>query len=399
MKPCVLHIGPIPPEAGGDAAGGIATHLWDLAGQFRDRGWRVSVFAGTDRSFHREGIEIIGLPRRGPLGKLKRSVRILAGRHRTTFAPLGWEARLRAAYLADILRGAVAAARPDLIHLHSLSNTAGLSLAALRLPVPVAATNYELWFPPGCSREPEVAARIAENTGGVIHISEYTRDRAIGLGVRCPEISRIIHIPVRKDRIPLLNRERMRGELGLEGKPAVFFYGTFQPVRKKGLDILIRAFVGNRTLRTGCRLVLRTGEDGAGYARERLRRSEIEVKIVEQVTREELAGYYTAADVFVMPSRSEGYGIAYVEALMAGTPSIGFHRTLGEIRKRMGTEVGALFDAENESAEDLGRKIESVLAASFDRQRLRETALMKLSWDNRFSDFENFYREVLDHGS
>jgi phosphatidyl-myo-inositol dimannoside synthase len=36
-----------------------------------------------------------------------------------------------------------------------------------------------------------------------------------------------------------------------------------------------------------------------------------------------LAELYSAADVFVMPSTGEGFGIAFLEAMASGTPAIG----------------------------------------------------------------------------
>jgi phosphatidyl-myo-inositol dimannoside synthase len=47
------------------------------------------------------------------------------------------------------------------------------------------------------------------------------------------------------------------------------------------------------------------------------------VKFVGQVTSEELPDYFRLADVFVMPSTGEGFGIAFLEALACGIPVIG----------------------------------------------------------------------------
>jgi phosphatidylinositol alpha-1,6-mannosyltransferase len=47
------------------------------------------------------------------------------------------------------------------------------------------------------------------------------------------------------------------------------------------------------------------------------------VQFVGQVSGEELPDYFRVADVFVMPSTGEGFGIAFLEALACGIPVIG----------------------------------------------------------------------------
>jgi phosphatidyl-myo-inositol dimannoside synthase len=47
------------------------------------------------------------------------------------------------------------------------------------------------------------------------------------------------------------------------------------------------------------------------------------VQFVGQVTGQELPDYFRLADVFVMPSTGEGFGIAFLEALACGIPVIG----------------------------------------------------------------------------
>ena len=47
------------------------------------------------------------------------------------------------------------------------------------------------------------------------------------------------------------------------------------------------------------------------------------VRFVGAVNRETLVDVYRAADLFVMPSTGEGFGIAFLEAMACGTPALG----------------------------------------------------------------------------
>ena len=67
---------------------------------------------------------------------------------------------------------------------------------------------------------------------------------------------------------------------------------------------------------------------GDGTDRQRLEKLALDLHVADHVsfagskTNEELAGYYSACDVFVMPSKNEGFGIVYLEAMAFGKPVI-----------------------------------------------------------------------------
>jgi glycosyltransferase involved in cell wall biosynthesis len=67
---------------------------------------------------------------------------------------------------------------------------------------------------------------------------------------------------------------------------------------------------------------------GDGDDRGRLERLAVDARVRDHVlfvgtkADEELAGYYQACDAFVMPSRSEGFGIVFLEAMSHGKPVI-----------------------------------------------------------------------------
>ena len=91
-------------------------------------------------------------------------------------------------------------------------------------------------------------------------------------------------------------------------------------VKEKGLDVLLQAWAEAGL--EGARLVL----VGDGPERDALEALAEKLEIRDGVQfagmQDELARYYAAADVFVMPSRTEGLPMALLEAGMAGRPVV-----------------------------------------------------------------------------
>jgi glycosyltransferase involved in cell wall biosynthesis len=119
------------------------------------------------------------------------------------------------------------------------------------------------------------------------------------------------------------SRGEARAELGIAPKGSVLlFIGNLVPV--KGLDVLIDA----------CSLLLRTGVRftchliGQGPLRSRLEARvaklglQENVKLLGSKPHHQLPTWFRAADIFVLPSRSEGLPTVLLEALASGTPFV-----------------------------------------------------------------------------
>ena len=93
----------------------------------------------------------------------------------------------------------------------------------------------------------------------------------------------------------------------------------------KGVDTLIHAI--SNLSKTGENVELKVV--GVGDDRERLRSMAAELRVSDRVhwlggvSDEELQQLYAACDVFAMPSRGEGFGIVFLEAMRHGKPCVG----------------------------------------------------------------------------
>lgn len=401
-KTRILYLGPLPPELGGEAAGGIATHAWELAVQAARHGFAPYFFGGRQDSFIKDGVRIIGRERGTKWSKAWKTIRFSkrVGRRRIkSISFLSFRERITVLYLAARLQHLLSSLHPDLIHLHSLLNPAGLSLTLLGLNCPLMVTNYELFLGSSQTGSLLIGRRILERISCMIHISRYTLDRARRLGVNYPKNEKVIYIPIHPERVTLLNRQQAKQELKLGAKKVVFFYGTYQPIKKKGLDLLLKAFADDDYLRRNCLLILRTAGEGLSYARRFLARESMDARILDWISWEKMVKYYNASDLFVMPSRSEGLGLVYLEALLAGTPVVGFPPTLSEIEDLAGIRVGEKFDAGRENCNELARKMREVLSSGWNREFLRDRISRAFRWEERFREYQQTYQEVLNDGA
>jgi D-inositol-3-phosphate glycosyltransferase len=108
----------------------------------------------------------------------------------------------------------------------------------------------------------------------------------------------------------------------------VLFVGRIQPL--KGLDVAVEAFVRIRAEIPDARLVIVGGPSGPNGVPEleRIRarvaelRLENRVEFVPSRPHEEIATYFRAADVLLVPSRSESFGLVAAEAQACGLPVV-----------------------------------------------------------------------------
>lgn len=106
-----------------------------------------------------------------------------------------------------------------------------------------------------------------------------------------------------------------------------------------------------------------------------------------------LRGYYEAADVFVMPSQQEGFGIVFLEAMAAGRPVVG---------AACGGATEAITDGETGFLVNYGdvAALESRLAALLSddrlRQRMGETGRRKVEAGHRFEQYRERLIAILE---
>jgi glycosyltransferase involved in cell wall biosynthesis len=102
------------------------------------------------------------------------------------------------------------------------------------------------------------------------------------------------------------------------------FLCVAMPQRRKGIDVLLsafeKAFDGNKNIELLIKFPYEPGRSKYDILMPKLPEN---VKLINaEYTEEQMADLYRSADCFVLPSRAEGFGLVYLEALSCGIPVI-----------------------------------------------------------------------------
>ncbi len=162
----------------------------------------------------------------------------------------------------------------------------------------------------------------ARNATRLITVSQYTKDDVIRTyGRRASEIT-VVHHGV---ALPAAvgTGERLRKRFGLPAR-FLLFVGSFQP--RKNIPRLLEAYEHLAADDAGAPGLVLVGGGGwkENHIVDRIRFSPraARIHVLRRVSREELAGLYREAEVFIFPSLSEGFGMPVLEAMAAGTPVV-----------------------------------------------------------------------------
>ncbi|WP_375512139.1 glycosyltransferase [uncultured Nostoc sp.] len=126
-------------------------------------------------------------------------------------------------------------------------------------------------------------------------------------GVNVP--IKVLHHGVDTQQFPLLNRYHSE----------VFTFGTFGDFSpRKGIDVLMRAFQDEFSPQESVRLLMKSSVKAAAYEV-----NDARIKFISGfMNQEALLKFLQELNVFILPSRGEGFGLCGLEAMSTGLPLI-----------------------------------------------------------------------------
>jgi D-inositol-3-phosphate glycosyltransferase len=209
----------------------------------------------------------------------------------------------------------------------------------------------------------------------------------------------VIPLGVDLDRFRPAEKQHARNALGLKDERIILFVGRIEPL--KGVDILINAAALLES-DVECTVLIVGGDDSTesrvtelrDLARER--GIEHRVAFVGAVDHATLPLYYNAADVCVVPSHYESFGLVAIEAMASGVPVVA---------SRVGGLTGTVKDGETGylipwlCPEPFAERIELLLENEPLRHNLGEAAreaMTRYRWENVASAVLQLYDSLTD---
>jgi N-acetyl-alpha-D-glucosaminyl L-malate synthase BshA len=219
---------------------------------------------------------------------------------------------------------------PDIIHVQSVTIAMPAYLAGkfLKKPYIVCGHGFDVYF--SWRFKKAISKLVLKNAHEVIALTENMKNDMQKIYNR--EILVIPNgIDIEKFTV-LPDKEKIRKELGVSNSDRVIiFIGNLRPI--KGVEFLVRAMNIIRQEEPNVRLILVGEGSQVDYLRNMVEELHLErcVVFTGEVSNEIVPSYLAASDIFVLPSLSEGFSIASLEAMACGLPIIA-------------TEVGVLPD-------------------------------------------------------
>lgn len=327
----VVHSNPMIEPGVGDA-GGMTVYVRQMARALAARGLAVDIFTRRDavdtpaETILFPGVVVRQIPAGAP-GLSKEQI--------PAYLP---------EFTANLLRFVGAAGlRYDLIHSHYWLSGRVASILSARWGVPFVHTFHTLGRVKNEGRahgepvEPDSRlrgeARVIAEADAIVASAPDEREWLVDLYAAHPERIHVIAPGVDHATFLPGDRDAAKDRLGLAGKRVLLFVGRLQPL--KGADTAIEALghliAWGRLARDEACLVIVGGASGAGGASEpeRLRRLVGDLDLVDAVRfvpaqpHGELPGFYQAAEVCLVPSHAESFGLVALEAQASGTPVVG----------------------------------------------------------------------------
>ena len=401
------HTSPLAPLGGADT-GGLNVYVRELARELAERGHLIDVFTRRSDPSTPEVVPLAELA--GPDGQPSaRLMTIDAG------PPAAVEKTELPSYLNEFEEGVAAfidrqGLTYDVLHSHYWLSGAAAERLKGRLGVPHIAMFHTLGEVKNRARiseqEPEVRTdaerAIAMQAERVVVASQD--EQQLLVRIYGADADRIAVVPcgVNLDLFRPNAKEDAREQLGLRDDDRILlFVGRIEPL--KGVDILLGAAAQLEDEDSGC-FVLIVGGDSSAKEGEvaHLRSLASELGIAERVSflgavdHERLPLFYSAADVCVVTSFYESFGLVVLEAMACGTPVVASRVGGLEVTVRDG-ETGYLIPWR--CPDPFAERLELLLGNEELRRAFGESAreeVERFRWGNVAEAVLALYRQVIE---
>lgn len=392
----ILVIGPIPKQFGGKEFGGIATHIYGFINESLRKDLKISLWYHKQAYKKRSvpvGLEVVD----NKFILLLKMIPCLTLFFHSKISFLNYKSRLILCYQYICLKEHLKKRRIDIIHVHSLQNTSTLALKLLGekyLKTPVVITDHGFWQLDVRPNRLKLLKINSEYAKKVIYISDFAYKHHQKYNF-CKDFKLIkIPNPIVFEKISLIEKSN--------SEKVLFFNGLTESVKRKGFPELIDAINSSNYLCKNIKLVAIVNENGENYIK--TIKTNFKYTLLPKLGWEDIKKIYLESDLMVLPSKSESFGLVYIEALMFGIPIVGFNEVVDEFKNVFKEYyIGESYNPEEDSPNHLAAQIVKALSTPFHTENVIKVVKENYSWDNKINDFIHLYellikKNVSNHG-
>lgn len=240
----------------------------------------------------------------------------------------------------------------SLTHAHYAFPTGVISLIGKRmLKIPYVVTVHGGDIDKMASKSPvieKMTKQILNEASSVIVVGEKLLADVTGrFGVPANHVE-VMSMGVDTSVFQPVSQQVSRERLGLDdGKEILLFVGNV--IREKGVLELVEAFHTLKTVQRQSSLYIMGSQKNQGFVEElKSRIDELQVEdihLIKPQAQQDLAQWMAAADVLVLPSYHEGFGLVALEAMAVGTKVVG--TDVGGLSYLLANQAGILVEPKN----------------------------------------------------
>lgn len=224
-------------------------------------------------------------------------------------------------------------------------------------------------------RPSRIIQKAVDGANLVTSISRFTRRKFLSWAAISPDKVKILPVTYHEVFRPGPKPEKLIQRYGLQEKKILLTVGRLSPLeRYKGHDKVIEALP--KIVEQCPEVVYVIAGDGGDKSRlETLAKEKgvsDKVFFIGYIPEEELPALYRMADVFVMPSAGEGFGIVFLEAAASGIPVVG-GREDGSVDALAEGKIGRVVETKN------ARELEQTILDSLRLPRAQNEEVKRFS--------------------
>lgn len=231
----------------------------------------------------------------------------------------------------------------------------------------------------------ETERDLAQNCHRIIASTEKEKGELVFHYHAAPERIGVIPCGVNLELFSPVDKALAKQQLGFSDSKIILFVGRIEPL--KGIDQLLKAVAYLPNIQ-GVRLMIIGGDEHSQSDVDRLQKLARQLQIQDSVTflglikQEQMPYFYSAADVCVIPSYYESFGLVALESLACGTPVVA--TDVGDLKNIIRQEKAGYVVVDN-TPPHLGDKIALLLARPSCDAKLAfsiRSSVGKFSWAN-----------------